>query len=290
MSLIFPDTSLYRSLQQLATDKQLVFLTGLPGTGKSLMLQQLALIACDLGRQVHLLQWDVCRQPFENDAHVLAHYPEIDGVTHNGVRKSAGIWARKAVHTWYESHKTDTDILIGETPLVGNRLVELAQNDEDPAELILRDETITHFLVPTPSKEVKKYIEQQREARSANPLHEREKDDAQPHVMLAAWSEFCSVAHQMNLINADAVVEKTANYDPDLYYKIYDRLLKHRSHSRLSMERTLETDKRSVYDLHAGQIDIVPTPEEVRQALDEMERRYPDKQTLAHEINFWHVV
>ena len=268
----------------------MVFVTGLPGTGKSLMLQQLAGMAHRLGRRVHLLQWDVCRQPFETNARVQAHYPEIDGVTHHGVRKGVGIWARNVVLAWHARFHGGTDILIGETPLVGNRLIELVHHEEDKTEPLLREAAITSFIVPTPSREVKQRIEKQRIERTAQPLHEREKDDAQPHVMLAAWSEFCSVAHQFNLILAKQILEKSTHYDPDLYYRIYDILLKHRPHSRLSMDLTLATEHSSVYDLDVDQIDLIPTPDEVDRALNDMERRYPDGKTLAHEINYWYVV
>jgi hypothetical protein len=133
-------------------------------------------------------------------------------------------------------------------------------------------------------------IEGQREERSARPLHEREKGDAQPHIMLAAWSEFCSVAHQFNLISADEIGEKSVDYDPDLYFDIYDILLKHRPHSRISMDVILATENKSVYDLNVDQIDLVPTPDEVQRALNEMEHRYSDGKTLANEIDHWYVV
>jgi len=42
-----------------------VLLVGLPGTGKSLLLKQLALLARQSGRVVHRLQWDVTRGAFE---------------------------------------------------------------------------------------------------------------------------------------------------------------------------------------------------------------------------------
>lgn len=290
MSLIPPNSSLHQSLNHLAKTKQMVFLAGLPGTGKSLLLQQLAGMAGALGRQVHLLQWDVCRQPFESHIYVKTHYPEIDGVTHNGVRKGVGIWAREAVFNWYARYQEGTDILIGETPLIGNRLVELVRCEDDKAESVFRDETTTYFIVPTPSQEVKRLIEGQREERSARPLHEREKGDAQPHIMLAAWSEFCSVAHQFNLISADEIGEKLVDYDPDLYFDIYDILLKHRPHSRISMDVILATENKSVYDLNVDQIDLVPTSDEVQRALNEMEHRYSDGKTLANEIDHWYVV
>ena len=43
----------------------MVFVAGLPGTGKSLLVNQLVHIAARAGRLVHLLQWDVARPTFE---------------------------------------------------------------------------------------------------------------------------------------------------------------------------------------------------------------------------------
>ncbi|PWU23936.1 MAG: hypothetical protein C5B48_07755, partial [Candidatus Rokuibacteriota bacterium] len=45
--------------------RRLVFFAGLPGTGKSLLVQQLAHVAGAAGRRIHLLQWDVARPVFE---------------------------------------------------------------------------------------------------------------------------------------------------------------------------------------------------------------------------------
>ena len=56
------------------------------------------------------------------------------------------------------------------------------------------------------------------------------------------------------------------------------------------MDLTLATEHSSVYDLDVDQIDLIPTPDEVDRALNDMERRYTDGKTLAHEINYWYVV
>jgi adenylylsulfate kinase-like enzyme len=51
----------------------MVFLAGLPGTGKSLLAHQLAHMASDAGRTIHLLQWDVARPVFEASAAGTPH-------------------------------------------------------------------------------------------------------------------------------------------------------------------------------------------------------------------------
>ncbi len=74
-------------LQGLATCR-FVFMAGLPGTGKSLLVHQLAHLAAGAGRTVHLLQWDVARPLFEASP-AGGRYPLKDGVTHATIRKAA---------------------------------------------------------------------------------------------------------------------------------------------------------------------------------------------------------
>ncbi len=86
MSIVIPQNSdLYQLFARLSADKRIIIVAGLPGVGKSLLVQQLALIAHATGRTVHLLQWDVSRMAFETPD-VIAKYPEIDGVTHPAIR------------------------------------------------------------------------------------------------------------------------------------------------------------------------------------------------------------
>ena len=72
--IIIPEHStIYSICQKLVKDAKVIILTGLPGVGKSLYVQQLALMAQQSGRQVHLLQWDVARDAFETDARYTIH-------------------------------------------------------------------------------------------------------------------------------------------------------------------------------------------------------------------------
>ena len=63
-SVIPRDWDAGAALEQLAARQSVVILAGLPGVGKSLLLQQLARMARAAGRQVSLLQWDVARRAF----------------------------------------------------------------------------------------------------------------------------------------------------------------------------------------------------------------------------------
>src|SRR5260370_28918337 len=62
------DRELHVRLVELARSPRMVFVAGMPGTGKSLVIHQLAHLAAAAGRVVHLLQWDVVRPVFEAGA------------------------------------------------------------------------------------------------------------------------------------------------------------------------------------------------------------------------------
>src|SRR5262245_21547475 len=113
------DPRLAERIRSLA-GQRMVFFAGLPGTGKSLLVHQLAHFARARDRSVHLLQWDVARPVFEASA-AGQRYPLADGVTHPLIRKAAGRWVRRAVARWSESHPGREHLLVGETPFVGHR-------------------------------------------------------------------------------------------------------------------------------------------------------------------------
>src|SRR5580765_6044208 len=113
-------------------ERRIVFFAGLPGTGKSLLAHQLVHVASGAGRQVHLLQWDVARPVFEASP-AGRRYPVLDGVTHAVIRRAAGLWVRDAVAGWSARYGEPEHLLVGETPFVGNRFVELARPIDDRA-------------------------------------------------------------------------------------------------------------------------------------------------------------
>lgn len=144
-NVIIPQNSdLYHTLNAAAQQRRIVLFAGLPGVGKSLYLQQLSLLAHENGRFLHSLQWDVSRLAFEVEA-ILSRYPEVDSITHPIIRKAVGLWARQGVQQWHEAHPDPRHMLVGEVPLVGNRLVELAQRQDDGVEPLLASEQTTFF-------------------------------------------------------------------------------------------------------------------------------------------------
>ena len=200
MLILAPGSPLYAALTALATEARLVFVAGLPGTGKSLLIHQLALLAHGAGRRISLLQWDVARPVVEGSAAARA-FPASDGVTHGIVRMAVGRWARDAVARWAARSHDPAALLIGETPLVGHRLIELARPMPDDAEPTLSDAR-TRFVIPVPSREVRGHLEAERGRRAARPLHPREREDAPPEVLRDLWRQLARVAGTLGLSGA----------------------------------------------------------------------------------------
>ena len=140
--------NLYKGFENAIAERRMVFFAGIPGVGKSLHLKNFVSLAQDAGRKVHLLQWDITRAAFETEE-VLTRYPEVDGVTHAAIRKAVGLWARRGVLKWYRTHLDPSHLLVGEVPLVGNRLTELVQPLDDEAEPLLAGEKAL-FITPVP--------------------------------------------------------------------------------------------------------------------------------------------
>ena len=278
------DTKLYQSFQQMATHQRIILFAGLPGVGKSLLLQQLSLMAHQVGRVVHLLQWDVTRAAFETDD-ILARYPEVEGVTHVAIRKAVGLWAREAIRQWRTQYPEPENILIGEAPLIGNRLIELGQVRPDAAEPLLRHSD-TLFVIPVPSKNVRQVIEAARERSIVHPQHEREAADAAPSVLRALWHELYELAQHLGLVD-QATIDQIP-YDPHLYKQVYQHLLQHRRTRILSIDRAL-SPHGSAYELNIVASELAASPETVQRIMAQVERAYTPAQ-LAAEVERWFVM
>jgi len=280
------DPGLYTHLQRLASAQRCVFFAGLPGTGKSLLSHQLTHLADALGRTVHMLQWDVARPVFEASA-AGQRYPVVQGVTHGVIRKAAGLWARQAVAQWHQRYPEASHLLIGETPFVGHRFIELARQRADAAEPLLQTAC---FVVPVPSRAVRDFLEAERQRRSVRPLHVQEREDAPPQVLRDLWRH---LAHIAPALGVDTVLPASAAevpYDPALYQAVYQRLLTQRQGLVLPMDTILPPMTLSVYDFAVPRRDVVPTVEAVTHFIGEVERQYPDLDVVQQEIDRWYVV
>jgi hypothetical protein len=284
--LLDPDSSLHRALAALAAEARIVFLAGLPGTGKSLLVHQLAQLAHARGRALALLQWDVAR-PVVEESDAARAFPARGGVTHGVVRIAVGRWARQAVSRWSAAHAGASAMLIGEIPLVGHRLVELARAAEDEAERALGDAR-TRFVIPVPSREVRRHLEAERERRAARPLHPREREDAPPAVLRDLWRQLAQVGAELGLAGAPTGDVAAAPYDPELYAAVYRHVLRRRRTEVLRVNAVLDASALSPYDLRVPAVDLCPEAAEVAGLVAEAARDWPDPVALQREIDGWY--
>jgi hypothetical protein len=278
------ESPLFAALDTLARDARLVFFAGLPGTGKSLLIHQLAHLAHARGRRIHLLQWDVARPVFEASG-PGQRYPQEDGVTHGVIRLAVGRWARAALARWDTAHPGSADVLIGETPFVGHRLIELARQERDEAERVLAAEW-TRFVIPVPTRELRAHLEAERERRTEAPLHRREREDAPPGVLRDLWHQLTDGARDLGLTGAPP--GRAMPYDPALYRAVYEHLLAHRHAQTLLVHTRLPASDMSPYDFQIPLMDVIPTEAEAARLIREVEARYRDPLALSREIEGWY--
>lgn len=277
---IASERDLHETVTALARTKRIVLLAGLPGVGKSLYLRELALAARAIGRPVHLLQWDIVRPAFVSPA-TEARYPERDGQTHAMLRKAIGRWARAAVLRWHRDHDP-THVLIGEVPLVGDRLLDLARVQPDDAEPLLAGPDAL-FVTPVPSTAVRAAIESARSRTFANPAHPRERADAPPDLLQRLWQDVHSLAAAIGAAVAPA--DGRAPYDPDAYAAVYRRLLRHRPALTLRIGVQL-APRASVYELGFVPDELVPTAAEVSAVIAQLEDE-TSLEVIEHEVAGW---
>lgn len=275
--LLKPNSLIYQTFADLIDRADRVFFAGLPGVGKSLLLQQLTLMAQDAGRRAHLLQWDTVRPAFERPK-----YPLQDGATHPMVIKAVGLWLRPALLDWDKAHPKPASLLIGEAPLIGGRLMEIARPCNDDAEAMLRDEG-TRFVVPVPSKEVRAVIETNRERTIARPRHPNETEDAPPDLLRALWQDLHRIAVRLRLTESAA-----APYSPPIYAAVYRHLLQHRHVHILPLNEPLEP-AASVYEFDADPPQLRADSAQARDIWARLESMISLEQAQADAAR-WHEV
>jgi hypothetical protein len=215
-------------------------------------------LAAAQGRAVHLLRWDVARLAFDRPE-VLARYGEVDSVTHAVIRVAASRWARRAVSRWSAAAGPES-VLVGETPLIGERFATLARPQSDEAEQLLASEK-TRFLIPVPSAELRDVMERARRVDVAGSGSRRDTTSAPPHLVASYWRDLVTVARNLGL------TPSSSGYDPPLYRATYLRVLRHRHASALALEEIV-VDAGT----QPAAAELVPTAAEVAEAIREVER------------------
>src|SRR5207253_8937805 len=141
-------------------------------------------------------------------------------------------------------------VRVGETPFVGHRFVGLARPSGDRAEALLTSPSC-RFVIATPSREVRSFLEAQRARRAHDPLHPREREDAPPHVLRDLWQSLAAVA--------GTAAEGPVPYDPVVYTRVYQQVLRHRTTEMVELDVILPTERPPGYDCACARPDLVPT-------------------------------
>src|SRR5262249_22995412 len=199
-------------------------------------------------------------------------------------RKAVGLWARHAVVDWERRWSGAEHLLVGETPLVGGRLSELAHVAADAAEALLTASSCC-FALPIPSAEVRGVLESERERRVASPLPRRGREDAPPRVLRDLWSQLVGLGPSLGL--PPSTPADQTPYDPQLYRRAYETVLRHRHVEIVSLDTVLPTAAFSVYDFAVGRRDLVPSETEATALIQEVEARSPDPAALALDVERW---
>lgn len=262
--------SLHALLERLA-GLRTVFFAGLPATGKSLLVHQLAHLAVGRGRTVHLLQWDVARPVFERSP-AGQHYRTQNGQANPATRPIVGAWARAEIARWHQRFPGAEHLLVVEPPLIGRRLIELTAPADDATEPLLVSAE-SQWVLPVPTNDVRRHIEGERERRSANPLHQQERQDASPNVLRAVWPEILDAATAAGL-SADPNAG-TGTYDSAIYEAVYRRWLAHRPLHVEAIDRVLPTAEMSVYEYGVAYQPLVPDRDEADAFIRAWEAAHP---------------
>ena len=239
-----------------------IVVVGLPGTGKSLLVRELARAAAADGRESSLLQWDVSRESWDRSAVARERYPEVNGVTHEGVRVAMGAWVRAAVGNWFAAHSGGDGLLIVEAPHVGGRFSELSHVEADRTEAALAaDETL--FVIVAPTRQLHAQLRDQRgrdmEAAEANTGYEEK--NAPPDLLDELTDSLREPARELGIPSDSA-----AGYDPDLYARLMSHVLRHR-HTMVIHPDELVNVTGSVYLLGDRTDRIWARPAEVEGSL-----------------------
>jgi hypothetical protein len=225
-------------------------------------------------------------------------YPQVGGITHALIRVAVGRWARAAVARWDAEHPGLEHLLIGETPFVGHRFIELARREPDAAEATLAGPW-TRFVIPVPSPAVRAHVEAERIRRAREPLHQREREDAPPDVLLDMWRMAVEAARELGLTGKvstgtvsrqSEAPEADMPWDPDLYRRLYERLLAHRHVLTLAVETVLPAGSLSPYAFQVPAEDLTASPEEARRYIEEAEADWPDSTALRQVVDTWYAV
>jgi hypothetical protein len=145
----------------------------------------------------------------------------------------------------------------------------------------------TRFVVPVPSRELRRHLEAERARRAAQPLHPREREDAPPEVLRDLWRQLTGVAATLGLAGAPAS-GAPAPYDPALYTAVYQHVLRCRHVDVLHVDAILPATAMSPYDLGISVDDLRPQADEAERLLAGAARDWADPAALEQALERWY--
>jgi hypothetical protein len=252
---------------------------GLPGTGKSLLVREIAAAAGADGHPSTVMQWDVSRESWDSHPSAAATYPEIDGITHEGIRTAMGTWVREAVADWYSQHVDGDDLLIVEAPHIGGRFSELAHVVDDAAEPSLRGPD-TLFVLVAPTKDLQLTLKSQRAAdMESQGEGSYESNNASPDLLDELTDSLRGPAQELGIASISST-----GYDPELYAELMQHVLRHRNVLLVRPDQLMEVTG-SVYSLGDQSSRLWATEEQVQRSLHVVESM--SQEELVQHTNDW---
>jgi len=270
----------FTSLENLAKSSRIVVFVGLPGTGKSLYINQFHQIALQQNRKVEIIQWDVVRKSFETEK-ISTLYPTIQGQTHAGIRLIASNWLLAYLKKWHgQNVKDNRALLMIEAPLVGGRFSNLVHIQDDTALEKVLSQTSTQFILPIPSNKVRLKIVEERKAQIKEDATKW--SGAKPSVLKQLWLDTLHIGNEIGLVN-----EKTEAYEEMSYATIYGHILRHRNLNKWIIKDKFDIQIENESLLH-GLKNSTPSKEEIEKTLFKTQQMYPDNKQINAAVLHWY--
>ena len=95
------------------------------------------------------------------------------------------------------------------------------------------------------------------------------------------WSNLREVARRLGL------AVPSADYDPAVYLRVYEALLRHRNVEIIPLDVILPTETMSVYDFAVTPPNLAPIEAETEAFIEMVERRYTDPSAVEGETERW---
>ena len=102
------------------------------------------------------------------------------------------------------------------------------------------------------------------------------------------WHQLTEVARALDI--AVSGPEGPGPYDPEVYRRVYEALLRHRHVEVVPLRTVLPTTGLSVYDVAVPHHEVTPREAEADAIVREAETRYPDANALARDVDRWWMV